>query len=112
MTYTAQELNTRVQFQRRTSTQDPNTGAMITAWTTYSEAFVRFDPLIGREFYAAQAEQGQHKAKITMRWRSGINVKDRIKARGADWDITSIQNIGSGNRELLLYVETLEPLTT
>jgi SPP1 family predicted phage head-tail adaptor len=104
MTYTAQELNTKIQLQHVTYTRD-DYGDQTESWVTYAEAFCRFEPLLGREFFAAQQSVSEAQAKITLRWRDGIDASDRIVARGESWDIVSIQNIAYRNRELLIYLK-------
>ena len=104
MTYTAQDLNTRIALLRATYVQN-EIGEMIPTWDTYAEAFARFEPLLGREFFQAAMTVSEAQAKVTMRWRDGILPSDRILARGESWDIVSIQNIAYRNRELLIYVK-------
>ncbi|KAF1055037.1 MAG: hypothetical protein GAK34_00624 [Delftia tsuruhatensis] len=104
MTYTAQELSTRIQLQRSTYVQNEY-GEPIYTWTTYAEAYVRFEPLLGRKFFAAAQAVSESQAKIIMRWRDGIKASDRIVARGENWNIVSIQNIAYRNRELLIYIK-------
>ena len=106
MTYTAQALNTRVQFQQQT-TQTDEAGQPFEAWTTYAEAFVRFDPLLGREYFSA-VPVSEAKAKLTMRWRDDVKPQHRVVVRGQPWDIIDVQNIGYRNREALLYVRRIE----
>ena len=52
MSYTAQELNTRIELQRRVQGQD-ETGQPIDTWQTYAAAFAKLEPLVGREYFAA-----------------------------------------------------------
>lgn len=104
MSYTAQELNTRIELQRATHEQN-DWGEVVTTWTTYAAAFARFEPLLGREFFAAAQTVGEAQAKVTMRWLPGIDPADRIVVRGENWNIVSVQNIAYRNRELLIYVK-------
>ena len=104
MSYSAQELTTRVELQRATHEQN-DWGEPVTTWTTYAAAYARFEPLLGREFFAAAQTVDESQAKLTMRWRDGIKGADRILVRGESWDIVSIQNIAYRNRELLIYVK-------
>ena len=104
MSYTAQELNTKITLSRLTQVQDPETGYMTEAWAPYAEAFAKFEPLLGREYFAAATITSDAQAKVTMRHMDGIDVADRITARGLNWNIQSIQNIQNRNRELLIYV--------
>lgn len=104
MSYTAQELNTKIALQRRVQGVD-EAGQPIDTWTTYAAAFARFEPLLGREFFAAAQTVGEAQAKVTMRWLPGIDPADRIVVRGENWNIVSVQNIAYRNRELLIYVK-------
>ena len=104
MSYTAQELNNKVAFQRSTMIQDV-AGDVSYEWTTFRETFAKVEPLEGREFFAAQAGVGESQAKVTCRWFSDLAQTDRIVIRGEQWNITSIQNIIYGNREMLIYIK-------
>ena len=103
MTFTAQELNTKITFQRLEEVVDPDTGYREQAWNTYGAAFAKVEPLVGREYLAAAAIQSQDNIKVTLRFRDGITTADRLLIRGQAWDVLSIQNIKFRNRELLLY---------
>lgn len=103
MTYSAQELNRKVTFQSLTITQDPNTGEMIEAWTDYLSVFAKVEPLVGREYLAAAAIQAEVPTKFTMRFRGDIDQTMRLVFDGQTFDIQSIQNIRSANRETLIY---------
>ena len=104
MSYTAQDLNTRIALQRATYVQN-EVGEMIPTWSNYAEAFARFEPLLGREFFQAAMTVSEAQAKVTMRWLPGIDPADRIVVRGENWNIVSVQNIAYRNRELLIYVK-------
>lgn len=103
MTYTAQELNRKITFRELTITQDPDTGEMIEVWTDLVSVFAKVEPLVGREYLAAAAIQDEIPTKFTMRYRGDITPEMRIAFDGDEYDITSIQNIRSGNRETLIY---------
>ena len=104
MSYTAQDLNTRIALQRATYVQN-EVGEMIPTWSNYAEAFARFEPLLGRVFFQAAMTVSEAQAKVTMRWLPGIDPADRIVVRGENWNIVSVQNIAYRNRELLIYVK-------
>lgn len=107
MSYTAQELNTKIALQRRVQGVD-EIGQPIDAWETYAEAFAKVEPLVGREYMLAQqVPTSQAKAKVTMRWRAGVEPHHRVVMRGESWDIIDVQNVKFRNRELLLYVTTI-----
>lgn len=103
MSYRAQELNRKITFQQLTIEQDPSTGAMIEVWADYTSVFAKVEPLLGREFWAAAATQSEDSIKFTIRHRGDLNTAMRIAFDGKDFNITSIQNIRSANRETLIY---------
>lgn len=107
MTYTAQELNRRVQLQRSTPVIDPSTGYDHDEWATFAEVFAKVEPLVGREYLAAAAMQSEGITKFTMRYRDDLLPTDRLLFDGKEWNVQSIQNVRSGNRELLIYAKAL-----
>ena len=107
MAFTAQELNTRIDFQRFELVEDPVTGYRTEEWNTYASAFAKVEPLVGREYFSAMAEQAEDSIKVTIRYQAGIKPADRMLLAGEPWDIKSIQNIKFRNRELLLYCKRI-----
>ncbi len=107
MTYTAQELNRKITIQQVTITQDPQTGEMIESWGDFVSVFAKIEPLVGREYLAAAAIQAEDTTKFTMRYRGDIDAAMRIAFDGKLFNITSIQNIRSANRETLIYARAL-----
>ncbi|MFY0183856.1 phage head closure protein [Stenotrophomonas rhizophila] len=103
MSYTAQELNRKITFQQLTVEQDPITGAMIEVWADYASVFAKVEPLVGREFWAAAATQSEDSVKFTIRYRRDLDPAMRIAFDGKNFNITSLQNIRSANRETLIY---------
>ncbi|MGO1719752.1 MAG: phage head closure protein [Luteimonas sp.] len=107
MSYTAQELNRKVTFQESQITQDPVTGEMVTTWEDFASVFAKVEPLVGREYLAAAAIQAEDTTKFTCRYRGDLNAAMRIAFDGKHYDIQSIQNIKSANRETLIYARAL-----
>ena len=102
--FTAQELNVRVTFQRFDPTATDEAGQPIEAWTDIGASFAKVEPLVGREYLAAQQlPVGETNVKVTLRWRSDVTRLDRVLIRGEAFEITDAQNIKFQNRELLLY---------
>jgi len=107
MTYTTQELNTRIELQRFTTTRN-DFGEEIQEWVTFGEAFAKVEPMVGREYLAASTEAGEVKLKVTLRYRADLGRLDRVIVRGDAFDIVDAQNIRFQNRELLLYCKRVE----
>lgn len=107
MSYTAQELNTRVELQRSTYVRN-EFGEPIYTWTTYGQAFAKVEPLVGREYVASGAKVGEVNLKVTMRWRADTTRLDRVIVRGDAFEIIDAQDIKYRRRELLLYCKRIE----
>lgn len=107
MSYTAQELNRKITFQEEIIGQDPVTGEMVTTWTDLATVFAKVEPLVGREYMAAAAIQAEDTTKFTCRYRGDLNASMRIVFDGKNYNIQSIQNIRSANRETLIYARAL-----
>ena len=106
MSYTAQELNTKVELQRATIVEDEY-GQQIEVWAKLADVFAKVEPLVGREYMAAAQVQAEDQVKVTMRYRDDMKPSDRLTMRGEHWDIRSIQNIRWKNREQLLYCKRI-----
>lgn len=102
MTFTAQELNHRITFERQQTVQDPN-GDIITEWVQVAAVFARVDPMLGREYLANKATQSEAVTKFTTRYLSGVTTADRLVHDGEPWNMQSIINVGGRNRETLIY---------
>lgn len=86
----AGELRHKVELQDLVVTQDPNTGEMVNTWTTIAEPWAKIAPLSAREFLAASAEQSEVRAKITVRYRHGVNATMRVYYRGLYYNILGV----------------------
>ena len=62
-------------------------------------------PLADADPEGAAAVQAEDTTKFTMRYRGDITPDMRIAFDGDTYDIISIQNIRSGNRETLIYAK-------
>lgn len=72
-------LRHRVNIQVHEDTQDSNTGEMIVGWTNlYTNVPAKIEPLSVREFLQSRADQSQVSARITIRYRAGLDASMRI----------------------------------
>ena len=102
MSLSAGRLRHRIEIQRRVQTQNVNTGLVSKAWTpqwTNVPAAVEF--LSARELIAAQAVQSQIVARITVRYRDGLDASMRIVYRGQYYDIAGVMPDKDSGREYL-----------
>lgn len=102
MSFTAQELNTRVELQRSVTVEN-DFGEVTTTWETYATAYAKVEPLVGREYFAAAAHWDHVPVKVTLRWLPDVSPRHRLVIDGEFYDLDSVQNIKFRNRELLLY---------
>ena len=107
MAFTAQELNRRIEFEQMQAIVDPSGEYIGEGWVSVGSAMAKVEPLVGREYIAAMAMQAEHQVKFTIRWRSDLSPTMRINFDGKQWNVRSIQNIKSANREVLIYADAI-----
>ena len=83
-------LKHRVTVQSKT-TQDGPYGEPQVTWNDVVTTWAAVEPLRGREFFEAQADQSETEVRIVMRHRE-IATDDRIVHQGKVYDIQSIIN--------------------
>jgi SPP1 family predicted phage head-tail adaptor len=72
-------LRHRIDIQVHEDTQDSNTGEVVVGWTTvYSNVPAKIEPLSVREFMQSRADQSEISARITIRYKAGLNAGMRI----------------------------------
>lgn len=82
MTLSAGRLRHRIDIQQKVTEQD-STGDTVTTWQTLAASVpAAVEPLSVREFIAAQATQSQTVARVTIRYRPGLDATMRILHRG------------------------------
>lgn len=74
----AGKLRHKVTIQAPSTTQDPKTGEMLAGWVDIASVFASIEPLSAREFIAAQAQQSEISARVTIRYRPGITAAMRL----------------------------------
>lgn len=79
-------------------------GSPNTEWTTYkSGVWASADPLLGNEYFSAEAVQSKVEVKFRCIWFSGVTNKMRIEYNFETYEILSAINVKSMNRKLLCY---------
>lgn len=101
----AGELRHRITLQRKGQVQDPNTGAMIDTWATVATVWAGIEYLSVREFIAARTGQVEISARITIRYRTGIDATMRAVRGDQIFNIHGVlPDNGSGREYLTLPV--------
>jgi SPP1 family predicted phage head-tail adaptor len=98
----AGKLRHRVSIQRSTPT-DNEVGEGVLGWATIATVWAAIETLNGRELMRAQAAGANSTSKITIRYYSGLTVKDQILFGARTFEINSIQNTDERNIELVLF---------
>lgn len=107
MTFDARKLRHRVILQAPAETQNQQTGDMEITWNDVATVWAAIEPLSGREFIAAQAENNEVSARITIRYRPDVTGKWRLlhEAKGMYYNIEGIlADKSSGKHYLTLPV--------
>ncbi len=65
-------------------------GVLIEGWELVAETWASIEPLSAREFVAASATQSKVTARITIRYRDGIEPTMRIVHRGNLYNIEGV----------------------
>jgi SPP1 family predicted phage head-tail adaptor len=95
------KLRHPITIEQVAETQDPD-GSVIETWSTYANAQAAFEPISGREYFAAQTTQADVTHRISLRYVSGVVPKMRVKYGTRTFDILSVINTNERNRELQL----------
>lgn len=97
------DMRSKVDFLSPPTTQDEY-GEVSTTWTTFkSSIWCSKEPILGNEYFAANAAQSEVSVKFRCHWFSGVENKMRIKHGSEVYEILSAINVKELNRELLCY---------
>ena len=106
-TIEAGRLRHRVLFQRQVQSQDPVTGEVTVAWADAfgGPVWAAVEPLSAREFVASQEPQSKVVARITIRYRDGVDATMRAIHRGRVYNVAGVlEDLDSGREYLTVPV--------
>ena len=90
MSIKAGVLRHRIDIEQLTITQD-SSGDAVRSWSAlHSSVPASIEPLSARDFIAASSVQSQIVARITIRYRSGLNASMRLNHNGTIYNISGI----------------------
>jgi SPP1 family predicted phage head-tail adaptor len=90
-TFEAGALRHRIAIDRQVTTQDPQNGALDVTWRSVATNVpAAIAPLSGKEFDAAAQVEARVTARITIRYRTGLNSAMRIRHGKAVYRILAI----------------------
>ena len=102
----AGQLDQRVSVERLVEGYD-ELGQPINDWLPIVTTWAEVSPLVGREYIAAQAAVSEVTAKIRMRFRPWMTSQDRVVHNGTVYQIQSVIDVRSENRELHLMCKAV-----
>src|SRR3989304_308704 len=103
----AGRLNKRVTLQSATIARDDN-GQPIETFANVAEIWAAIDPIRGREYFAAQQVSADTTHRLTIRYRSGVSVQNRLLFGSRVVRIEGVINPPARSARLeLMCIETL-----
>ena len=94
-------LDQRVTLERQQSGVD-ELGQPFDDWTTVATVWASVQPLVGREFIAAQAVQSEVTTRVVIRYMAGLTAADRVLHNGRVYEVTAVMDVRSQHDELVL----------
>ena len=97
-------LNKRITVQSYTPTGNA-IGEPIKSWSTYATRWAAIEPLLGREYWAAQQVVAENSVRFRLRYdatTAAITPKMRVSYDGRLFDIQSVVNVREQNIEIVL----------
>lgn len=97
-------LNRRITVQSYTTTVNAY-GEPIKSWSTYAQRWAAVEPLLGREYWAAQQVVAENSVRFRMRHdatTSAITPKMRVSYDSRTFDINSVINVKEQSKEIVL----------
>lgn len=104
----AGDFRHRITIQGLQAAQNAETGEETFAWVeAWSKVPAKFEYLEGRELLAAQAIQSEITARITIRYRPGVQATMRALYRGRVWNFAEpVPDSSSGIQALVIPVSS------
>ena len=103
----AGDLDQRVTVERLQGGFDELGQPLPDTWAPLFTCWAAVEPLVGREYIAAQAAQSEVTARIRMRFRPWMTAQDRVIHDGKTYNIVSVIDVRSGHRELVLMCKAV-----
>jgi len=97
------DLNKRIELQSFTDVRSSG-GAHTKSWTTYATVWAKIKPRHKTEIFQGRNNLPVTDHKITIRYRTGVEGKHRIKYGTRYMDIKSIINIDEASKFIELEV--------
>ena len=99
------ELRHYPEFQKNVAEQD-EMGGVTPEFVTQFRAFCSIEPIVGREWHAAQMDRSGVTHTIKVRYNGSIDHTWRVKDGDVIYENLAVMNIDTRNREIRLAPRT------
>jgi SPP1 family predicted phage head-tail adaptor len=100
------ELRHRITIQKLVNTQD-TFGQPVEQWSNVVTVWASVNPIVGKEFFAAETVNSEVSHKIRIRYKQDITPDMRIKFKDRYFSIQSVIDYQERNMELQLMCKEL-----
>lgn len=100
------QLRHRITFQKQVSGENEY-GEPVSGWEDVKTVWSSVNPVVGKEYFAAETIQSEISHKIRIRYIKGIKPNMRIKFKDRYFSIVSVINYEERNVELQLMCKEL-----
>jgi SPP1 family predicted phage head-tail adaptor len=100
------ELRHRITIQKLVNTQD-TFGQPVEQWSDVVTVWASVNPIVGKEFFAAETVNSEVSHKIRIRYKQNITPDMRIKFKDRYFSIQSVIDYQERNIELQLMCKEL-----
>lgn len=102
-------LRHRVTIQQLSADTKDADGRPAGSWQDVATVWAAVEPLRGREFWEAAAQQSEVTIRVRIRYRAGITAAMRVKFGDRLLEIVHSINVDERNRELHLMCREVTP---
>lgn len=100
------EMRHYVEFQKNVAPQSSMGDVAPPQWETQFSAFCAIEPIVGREYHAAQAVRSGVTHTIKLRYNSLVDETWRIKDGRKIYEFIAMMDMDTRNRELRFVART------
>lgn len=100
------DMREKITFKTRSATQN-SYGEELT-WSNVDTVWASLEPLLGNEFFVAERTESKVEVKFRCHYYAGLTEEMRVNHNGIDYDILSLINVKSLNREILIYAKRVD----
>ncbi len=101
------EMRTSVSIQSRTITTDTG-GAQKPSWSTVATVWARWENAHGNEALSSDTIQSEQRARVMIRYRSGVDTTYALLKGSTRYAILSVDNVRERNEYLELIVRAIK----